>query len=194
MTNRAKVVNKVTFVDGNGSEHRSSPKEATSIRWTFADGSEKLINPYDFNEEVRRCALFFGVKQKLSDSYGKPSGDEDRAKYEADPVGYSMDRFDAMAERLAEGAWVERAEDAGPRTTLLVEAIVRAAEAAGQPTNLDAVEGWLKSKTNVERKELAQDKAIAAMYAQVKVEKAAERARKLAEEAEGTAFDFAAIG
>ena len=194
MTEKAKVVKSVVFVDGTGEETRSPTEGSVDIKWTFADGSERIIHPNDLGQIVRHCALYHGVKQKLGDSYVKPSKSEDRDEYDNDPVGYSLDRFDAMVERLVEGIWVERAEAAGPRVTLLAEAVVRAAEAAGQPTSLEAATSWLKSKTDADRKSLTKDKTIAAMYAQIKAEKAAERAAKLVEEAEGAEFDFSQVG
>lgn len=124
MARQNSVAEKV-YVDGAGEESRSW-KPGTVLKFKFGTGQEVEVDVNGWPDEMRTAAMFHGAAQKLGDSYVRPTKEDDRAEYDAHPAAYGFDRFSAVLERIGDGEWVRSAEEAGPRTTLLSEAIARA--------------------------------------------------------------------
>ena len=131
---------------------------------------------------IGAALMFHGTSQKLGDAAVKPSGAEKRDEYEADPSAYIEDRVLSVWENLQGGMWVERAETAGPRVTLLVEALARAGGIdTGQAGEIVAT--WPDGK----KKAAAKVPEIAKALEEIKAERAA--ARKAALDAAADASD-----
>lgn len=128
-------------VDGESVNRKSAFAEMTSLSFTFGGGDVFTVNPDELPENIRRIALWHGISQKLGDAAVKPSGTDARAEYEEDPASYARDKVETVWERLTEGTWVERAEGAGVRGSMLAEALHRATgiELAAA---VETVKGW----------------------------------------------------
>ena len=160
--------------------------------WPVIDGMESLVIRTKGREIMRvdtdrlealpgdiyQALTFHGLSQKLGDAAVKPSSFEKREEYEADPSAYIEDRVLSVWENLQGGTWVERAEAAGPRLTILVEALARAGGIDTQSAQ-ELVASWPAEK----KKAAPKVPEIAKAINDIKAERAAERQRKLDEAA-----------
>ena len=127
---------------------------------------------------ITSALTFHGLSQKLGDAAVKPSNAEKRAEYEENPSAYIEDRVLSVYENLVGGTWVERAEGAGERVTILVEALARA---GGIDT--EQAKGIVATWDDGKKKGAAKVPEIAKAINDIKAERAAERQRKLDEKA-----------
>lgn len=186
-------VAKRLYIAKDGSETRHARTDTVGMRFNFTNGKSLEIGADGVHKEVRNACMWHGVNQKVGDGFAGAGGDADAA-YES---------ANSIAERLAEGTWVQTRESAGPSTGLLVEAIVRAKIAGGEAkTNFTderkaAIAGKLKGKTP-EATKMARDGALAnpaihAAFEQIKAERAAEKAKAAADAAKDVEVDLSAF-
>lgn len=133
---------------------------------------------------IAMMALLHGVNQKIGDSASGAKGDADAA-YES-----CMTTF----EQITSGEWNKKREGGeGTRPSLVVEAVIRAKEAAGLPVDRDAILAKYSGKDGEEaRKTALANPQVKAAYEALRAEAATERAKKAAAAA-GEPGDLSAI-
>ncbi len=161
----AKVATK-TYQYDNGESGRSAKPGFATLTFTFANDESIVVNPTEFPPEIRQCAEGFGYSEKIGNAYAGAKGDADIAYEKA------MD----MVESLMGGTWVAEGEGAGPRDTMLLEAVKRAKEAKGQEFNEAAVRERLADKA--QRTALAKIPEVEVELKAIAAERAVERAKK----------------
>ncbi len=168
---------KKSYFLNDGTEVRSATPEAVRLTFSFANGDRLDVDPTKLNEQVRYCAMFHGLAQKIGDSYaGSKTPDE------------ASEEATSLWERLEAGEWIAEREAAGPRISLILAAVVKARADAGKPfTEAEQAERSQRLKDDKAYRESAMaNMAVKAAYAAIQAERAAERAAKAAEEV-GTA-------
>ena len=169
---------------------------AERVRFDFANGEWRLVNPGDFSEEVRNCFTLYGISQKLGDAYALNAAEVATAAAEGkSKVEAAVDAFDAMLENLTSG-WIAESKASGPRVGDVLEAWERVAREAGMPDEAraqkkESVQALLKAgDANVGdgtpkayREYVTGNKKIAAAIAAIKAERATARAAAAAEKA-----------
>lgn len=162
------------FLNADGTHVAHANPNAVALVISFANGKELVVEPKSFNQSISTCLLLHGISQKLGDSYASTS-DADEAYDKA------ANLFEALSGE--DGEWLQRGEAAGPRVTVLAEAVARA-KPEKYPTVESAVE-MLAAKSKDEKKAIAANKVIAAAMAEISAERAMERAEKAKAEAGG---------
>ena len=173
MARNRKCVKTYTYADGETGSH--TQPDAPIITFDFVDGATEVVEFAKLPANVLAAAARHGISQKLGDTYAQHKNPED-----------AYDAFMAVLERLQAGEWMKERESAGPRTSMVLEAVVAVMEKAGA------------SIDDAKRKELAellQDKdaretamaqpKVKAAYEAIKAQRAAERAEKAAAAADG---------
>lgn len=158
----------------DGTEVRSATPEAVRLQFTFANGDRLDVDPSKLSEQVRYCAMFHGLAQKIGDSYaGSKTPDE------------ASEEAMALYERLESGEWIAERESAGPRISLILAAVVKARADAGKPFSAaEQAERGERLKTDkAYRESVMANAAVKAAYATIQAERAAERAAKAQAEA-----------
>ena len=176
----AKVCEKI-YLDGDGNEHRSASTEAAALQFRFANGQEVTVDLSKFPKEIVQAAAWHGVAQKIGDSY---AGSE--------TVDEAVERAQTMLENLEGGTWVATRTAAGPRPSLLVDAIVAAKTEAGQEVDPVAIAQKLKDQPDLKKNAL-QNPVIKSHYDKIKAERAAAKAKESAKEARGAEADLSAF-
>ena len=179
--NKKSAVCKKVYVDANGEETRSATHEAAELQFRFDNGNTHAVKLAEHSAEIRTCLAWFGVSEKYGNSYAGAKGDADEAE----------GMFLSMQEQLLGGTWVDRAE-AGPRPSLIADAIIAALEAAGQKvddTRRTAIREKVKDKDT--REGALKDPVIKAEYEAIKAKRAAERAKDAAKKAKGETVSVA---
>lgn len=112
-------------------------------------------------------AACHGLVQKLGDAAAGKQGDE------------AYDAVMAVYERLVAGDWSKARESAGPRPSMVAEAVIRAKEAAGLTVDKAAILAKYTGKDAGDaRKAALSNAAVKAAYDQLKLESAQARAAK----------------
>jgi len=174
MAEKSSVCKKV-YVDKDGNETRSATADAVALEFRFANGKTHVVNPDNYPKEIQRCLVFFGTSEKDGNAYAGAKGDPDDAE----------DKFLSMHEQLMTGIWVEKAE-AGPRPSLIADAIIAALEAAGQKVDTARAEKVREKVKDKDTREGAlKDPVIKAEYESIKAKRAAVRAKEAATAAKG---------
>lgn len=132
------------------------------------------INVADLSDAIKAQAICHGLLQKIGDTAAGKSGDE---AYEA---------IHSMIERIKAGEW-NKGGDAGPRPTLVAEAVMRVASQGGTTFDREAVIAKYTGKDGeAARKKALANPAVRAAYEALRAEAAAARAAKMAEKAKET--------
>lgn len=182
------AVAKKVYVAQDGTETRSFKPDAARLEFRFiGDDGESVVNtatviPSEYPENVQTAAMWHGFAQKLGDAYAGAK------KAKRDP----FEMFEEMNESLMEGTWVAEGESAGPRTTLVLEALVIVA-AQVKKVNLDKMSEedlatWKAElaktiQTKEQKAGALKDPRIDAEYKRLQAERAAARAKEAAEAA-----------
>ena len=147
--------------------------EAMTVVITFRNG---FVLSQEFNklpETVQRQLGLHGLSQKIGDSYASISDLEE-----------SIETALSVQERLQLGDWVKAREGAGPRPTMVVDAVVAALIADGQDVSDERkakIVTVLSDKD--ERKAALKDPVIEAQYEGIRAAAAAKRAKEAKAEA-----------
>ena len=179
--NKKSAVCKKVYVYPSGDETRSAMADADRLEFRFDNGNTHVVKLDAHNKEIQTCLAWFGVSEKYGNSYAGAKGDADEAE----------GMFLSMQEQLLGGTWVDRAE-AGPRPSLIADAIIAALEAAGQKvddTRRTAIREKVKDKDT--REGALKDPVIKAEYEAIKAKRAAERAKDAAKKAKGETVSVA---
>jgi hypothetical protein len=119
--------------------------------------------------EVARQLAIHGWHQKVGDTVAKTSDNP-----EAD-----FDKMASIHERLLSGMWTVARESAGPRPTLVAEAVMRVASARGVTFNREKVIAKYSGKDGEAARKAAMEKAdVVAAYKTIIAENAAKRAQE----------------
>ena len=162
-----------TATNPKETEKRSWFKGADTLELRFMNDDVIAVKLGDFNQDVVTAAAFHGFSQKLGDTFAGKKDVEEAAEVTA-----------ALFERLQEGVWIAERESAGPRTSVLLEAVMAAFTAAGQEVDEDTMREKIKGLETDARKALQADPAVSAQYDRIKAERAAAKAAKSAAKAE----------
>lgn len=174
MVEKVSVCKKV-YVNEAGEETRSATVESIGLQFRFANGNTHVVQTSDHPGDIMRCLEWFGISEKYGNAYAGSKGDADAAE----------ELFLSMQEQLQSGTWVEKAE-AGPRPSLIADAIIAALNSAGQEVDekrAASVREKVKDKST--REGALKDPVIKAEYEAIKAKRAAERAKAAAKLAKG---------
>ena len=161
--NAGEGITKVTFdfydPDYNGDEAERPILEGETITITKAD--IEALAP-----SIREAQAWHGLGNKLLDSYsGQSKSDEN-----------PWDILGSVWESMQSGIWVKRGESAGPRSTLLLEALQRARVAAGKEVTPEWTAKAAETiKTPEQKKAAKANKVVAKHLAEIEQERAAAR-------------------
>ena len=176
-----KTLQKV-FVDKDGNETRHAHAGAVALVFRFANGHEITFQPSKVSDDIRTCLTLHGASQKGGDSCAG-----------SDTIDDAIESVEGVLENLYEGIWIERAEGAGFRTSLLAEAL-HDLKPDKYPT-VEAAAIVVKKWDKDERKKKLEDvPELAAAYKGVQARRAVERAeaaKKKAAEAAGPSTGLA---
>jgi len=175
MAKRAEVCKKVYILEDD-TEARSASDKVVRQEFRFANGAVHSIGIADFPEYVRGCALLHGFSQKLGDKFAGAKGDANAAEQV----------FLSQLEQLQVGNWVTKAGAGLPRITIVLEAIIRAYKAKGDPMSAERI---AKAKEDLKDREILEgakdDEPIAAQIKVINREHAEAAEAKALEKAEG---------
>jgi len=189
MAKQALLTKTYLGTDENGEDKtaRSWFKGATNLQIVVGDPKDPVetfdVKPELFNDNVQAALAFHGLSQKLGDSCASA-----KAKGGSEPEVWAAEQIGGVIEALEEGRWVAERESTGPRTSLLAEALLRAA--GGELADLEAAQTIVKGWDDATRKQVLDAKAgipeVVAAYATIQAERAAERAKIAQEKAAET--------
>lgn len=178
-TKRTKLCEKV-FILADGSESRHASPEVESLEFRLTNGSVHSVKKENVGPDCWIASAWHGLSQKGGDTYaGAKDADE------------AEDRLAAILERLSENEWIKARESAGPRTSILAEAVKSALMANGETVDdnrFASIAEKLKDKAT--REGTIANPVIAAEYERIKAERAAQRAEKAKEAAAGQSADL----
>ncbi len=141
------------------------------IQFTFEDGTVQNVDVNALDEATKFRALVHGVSQKVGDSYAG-------AKAEENPTAFAKSVCAETIAQILRGEWRAPSAGGGPRVTDLAVALSRA---TGQA--LEAAVEFIGTLDDQQTKDLRNKPKIKAVLAAITAEKAAAKAKKLAEEA-----------
>ena len=163
-TSKRRTIAAKVYVYADGTEGRHARPDVERLEFRFTDGTTLVVG--DVHADCERAAAWHGKAQKIGDGYNK-----------AEDAAGAFESASAMLERLVSGEWVKPGEAAGPRIGLLVDAIVRALEAAGETVNDKRRATIAEKVSGKEAREAAlANPAIEAEYKAIQAERAMERA------------------
>lgn len=154
--------------DGNLENAMNSPTEdCRYIHVEFADKTTRTIQPNDFPESVRACAMLQGIVTRFQRGY--------QTLKEVDKV---VESFDETIEDLSNGVWVEFATGE-PKVTQLAKAVVMALEAKGESVDEARRSSIIEKLKNSEyAKKAKENPAVMAHLSQLQLEAAQRRAEE----------------
>ena len=167
-------VAKKVYVLANGEESSHAQPGVQRLEFRFGDGQVIAIDLASIGASCREALTWHGLSQKVGDAYAS-KGDSTDDAYEAAMAVY---------ERLQADDWMKPREAAGPRISVLVEAIVAAKKAAGQEADAEAIAAKCKDKAY--RDDAKDVPEVKAQYDRILAERAVEQAAKSANAADTT--------
>ena len=173
-TKRASICKKV-YINSDGKETAHASPDAESLEFRFESGETIVVELDSIADNCRRAATWHGISQKLGDKYAGKSVDE------------AHNEVATLLERLQQGDWIKAREaGAGPRPSVLVDAVVAALEENGETVDAER-------RARIKAKLADPDEKAAAMnnpllkshYERIKAETATAKAAAAADLAEG---------
>ena len=147
--------------------------ETRSVVIAFSNGESITQGLDTLPKDIQNRLALHGLSQKLGDSYASIKD-----------VGDSVEACRTIQERLNLGDWVKAREGAGPRPTMVVDAVVAALIADGQDVSDDRKAKIVKVLADKdERKAALADPVIKAQYETIRAAAAAKRAKEAKAEA-----------
>ena len=175
MAKRAEVCKKV-YIDKDGTESRSAHSGVVAQEFRFANDSTHRVVFEDLPEDIQFCAGRHGVSQKLGDEFSGAKGDPNIAEQD----------FLSMLEQLQAGNWLVGSVKGLPQISMVLEAIIRAYKAKGDPMNDERIAAARESLKDKEVLEGAKDdEPIAAQITTIRRERDEAREAAAHEKAEG---------
>jgi len=155
-------------------------EETGAFSVKFENGALETFRLADIPEALHPTLALHGLGQKIVDSY---AGKRDEAHHIAM----------AVYENLLNGEWSLRGE-AMPRITILVRALLRVAEQAGQTVDEAKVKATVSEMEKDDRKALEANPKVKAVVEAIKAEDAAKRLEAAQEAAQNApAIDVAQL-
>ena len=156
-------------------------EDLSGIDFNFANGQTRAFDlakvPTDSVAYVR--GLLNGFSQKIGDDYAGVGGDIEEA----------IENTESMIERLYGGEWGAEREPAGPRPSLVADAVVRVARAEGKTFDETVTRAkYIGKDAADQRKRALANPKVKAAYDAIRAEAMAARAAESAKAA-GTATD-----
>lgn len=154
--------------------------ENGNVNFEFADGSTFNAALTELNEDIINRLALHGLSQKLGDSYAGAGGEDD-------PVEYAKEALAGVYESLKEGNWTQRTGGtAGPRVTLLAEALHRATgrdleECSSMVNDLRVAAGDGDEDAKAKLDAIKNHPQVKAAQSEIRAERAAAKAAKDAE-------------
>lgn len=166
--------------DGTTVQHARA--DAVALVISFVNGETLTVDTANLRDDMLRCAALHGLSQKLGDSYAG-----------AETVEDAFESASALWEAMCgeDGSWLQRGESAGPRVTVLAEAVCRAKPE--KYADIAAATAMLAEKDKAGKAAIAAIPQVAAAMAAIKAERAAKAAEKAAKAAAGADGDEAAL-
>ena len=174
---RKKFCSKV-YVDAKGEESRHANPSVDRLEFRFTNGEVVKVKLTEIGKDCAKAAAWHGVAQKIGDSYNK-----------AETADEAQEATETMLERLVANEWVKAGEGAGPKTNVLVQAIVNAIEKTEGKDTIDETRlASIRSKVSEKkgRDGAMANEAIHSEYKQLQAESAAKRAKEAASKAKTT--------
>ncbi len=173
------------FVDASGERISEPGTDVAAITFTFADFEDQMVSLSDIPEPIRVALAWHGLSQKLGDSYANAS---------KKPAEDCYDSFQSTLERLVAGDWVKAREAAGPRTSMVLEAVLAVMANAGKPAD-DATQKVIGEALGEksERDRAMADARVKLAYEKIRLDRAQARLAKIelaAQLASGEALPF----
>ncbi len=167
---------KKVYVSKGGGESRNASPDVDRLEFRFTGGEVVTVKLADIGKGCGIAAAWHGVAQKIGDSYNKATTPDE-----------AQDAAETMLERLTANEWVRQGEGAGPKTGVLVQAIVNALKAAGEEVDEARLQGIRDKVANKEGREGAMANAtILAEYKTLQAAAAAARAKAATDKAKDT--------
>lgn len=165
-----------SYVSANGESVRTVSADAQTILFAFTNGDKVIVEPDSLPDNIKRCAMFHGLGQKIGDSYAG-----------IESVADAAEEAESLLERLISGEWMGERESSGPRVAHIIEAMVMVRQVAGKPfSEAEVADRTAKLKTDATyRKSVLANKQVAAEIAKAAAARAAERAAQAAAAATG---------
>ena len=172
---------KKTYISEDGSESSHWNIDAVKLRFAFSNGVTHDVALGQFPESIRGALAFFGISEKLGNSY---AGAAKKAEELGEEVGsVAEDMFSALFERLELGEFIAARESTGPRIAQMVLAIVNIKAKEGvEISTADVAE---KLKSSELRAKVEADVVVMAEVKRIRAEASAKAAAKAASDAEG---------
>lgn len=170
---KRKIFCKKVYVNKDGGATRHASPDVDRLEFRFENGNVVTIKLTEIGKGCAKAAAWHGVAQKIGDSYNK-----------AETADEAQESTETMLERLVADEWVKAGEGAGPKTGVLVQAIVNALTKSGEEVDEKRLAGIREKVSTKEGREGAMaNAAILAEYKQLQAESAAKRAQKAADDA-----------
>ncbi len=177
----AQIAKKI-YVDLDGNETRHASPVAVLLRFDFTDGQSLSVDRADVGADCMVAAGWHGLAQKIGDTYAS-----------ADDADDAFQKAAALYERLCENTWIMARESAGPRISILAEAVVSVKIDHGlvDPADRDAAikETAEKAKDKTYRENATSRPDVIAHMDRIKAERATARAAKSATAAQAVESD-----
>ena len=158
---------------------KSADLKAKTVEFEFTNGHLITVALKELNKDIVTNLALHGLSQKGGDSYAG-----------AKTVDEAEERCETIIERLKEGEWIKPRESAGPRPSMVIDAVVAALEAQGESvddTRRATIAVTVKGKEGRER--ALENPLIRAQYETIRATRAAERAAKAQGETEGATLE-----
>ena len=144
------------------------------------DGTNVVFVYGKASPEIQARLMAHGTSQKLGDSFAGVKGDIDKG----------IENAQTVVERLQSGEWVRARESAGPRPSMVVDAVIAALIDDGQTVDDERRASiTAKVRTSEGRETAMRNPAIKAQYETLRANAAAERAKAAKARAKTAAKD-----
>ena len=169
---------KKLYRNAKGEEGSHAGEDTTGLFFKFSNGHVVNVEVEKLADSIKLAALFHGLSQKIGDTYAG-----------ADSVEEAIESAETVLERLYGGEWIKPREAAGPRPSLVLDAVVAALIAAGETVSDERKEKARETlKDPKKRQDALKDARIKSHFDRLR----RERMEKL--EAESTAAAAKATG
>jgi hypothetical protein len=173
-----------TFLTAAGEESRYPTAETERLRIALENGDQPRIiveaEVAKVGADVQKACVAYTLKKRMQDAFAKHETPQDAAEM-----------AEAMRDRMYENEWLARGEAAGPRTSLLYEAVCAALAEAKMDVNEDHVRAMIKGKEG--RKNTLANPVVNAHYERIKSEKALAKAKAAKAAAKDAKSDLVAF-
>ena len=163
-----------SYLQPEGDPTRHATPETVGLRFSFADNVDVDVTRENIGDGCLTAAMWHGLAQKLGDSYAGSKDPTDAREGEGN--------FMAVLELLQADEWVRERQAAGPRPSMILDAVCAALVAKGEEVSDERrAAAQEKLKDADFRKATLENPAVKAEYARIRAENAARQATKALE-------------